>query len=195
MKKILVLLFLLISFNANAWLWIEPYAGYDIAINTEVTGADTSGITDLGYNGFVYGGRIGFAWKILLLGVDLNGMTGSSDIEISGTEYNQDVTKSNFGVFVGLNFDLTLIGFRAWVTYFFTNNLGFHNSDLSLTEAKGNGFGLGAGITFFKFLGLNFEYHFTSYDEFVYSDGTTDNDLEYKPSEIIISLSVPLNLF
>ncbi len=32
MKKILVLLFLLVSFNANAWLWIEPYAGYDLPL-------------------------------------------------------------------------------------------------------------------------------------------------------------------
>jgi len=182
MKKILLVLLLLVSFNANAWLWVEPYIGYDIGSKTEIANSSS----ELEYSGFTYGARLGWAWKILLLGVDLSGMSGTSTDE-AGLE--DDVSKSTFGAFAGVNFDLTVIGLRAWISYFFSNKLTFSNDN----EMSGGGFGIGVGITLLKFLGINFEYRGMDYDEFVIAGNT--NNFEYKPSEFVVSLSVPLDLF
>ena len=185
MKKILVALFLLFSVNANAWLWVEPYLGYDIGTKTTIS----PGTDELEYNGFIYGARLGWAWKILYLGVDLSGMTGSSTLSQTSGSIEEDVTKGTYGAFAGINIDLVAIGFRGWVSYFFSNKLSFEKGG----EMKGNGFGIGAGITLLKFLGINFEYRGNSFDELTSNQGNAT--IEYKPSEFVISLSVPLNLF
>jgi hypothetical protein len=187
MKKILVALFLLLSFNANAWLLVEPYIGYDIGTKSEITPSNPP--AELEYNGFIYGGRLGFVWKILMLGVDMSGMSGTATTTSTGIEIDKDVTKSSFGAFAGVNVDLTAIGLRAWVSYFFSNKLSFEDN----TELKGNGWGIGLGITLIKFLGINFEYRGNSFDELTSDLGNAT--VEYKPSEFVISLSVPLNLF
>jgi hypothetical protein len=190
MKKILVALFLLFSLNANAWLLIEPYIGGDIGTKSEITPWIPP--TEIEYNGFIYGGRLGFVWKILMLGVDMSGMSGNVNISDSGGEVEESATKSSFGAFAGVNIDLTAIGLRAWVSYFFSNKLSAE--EYFNTELKGNGWGIGAGITLIKFLGINFEYRGNSFDELTSNGGNAT--IDYKPSEFVISLSVPLlNLF
>lgn len=187
MKKIIAILFLLFSLNANAWLWLEPYIGYDIGTSSSVTAAAVP--TDAEYNGVIYGGRLGFAWKFLMLGVDMSGLSGNAKY---GSIEDIDVGKSSFGIYGGVNFDLVAIGLRAWVSYFFTNKLD-SKDNVGFDEMKGNGFGIGAGLTLIRFIGINFEYRMSNYDEIIVAGSNIGG--EYKPSEFVISLSVPLNLF
>lgn len=184
MKKIIVAMMLM--FTTNAGLLVEPYLGYDIGkFSTEISGTEFEWTT----NGPVVGGRLGYTFLTFMAGVDYSITTLDAEIDTAGyTSTLSDFDGNHLGIFAGVELPVLL---RAWATYFLSSKLTDNDDD----EYDGSGFGLGVGFTGLPFVSLNLEYRSMTYDEFTdVSAGTTSTDRDYDVSEILFTVSLPLDL-
>ncbi|RLA61857.1 MAG: hypothetical protein DRQ88_12210 [Epsilonproteobacteria bacterium] len=165
MKKILIILLFSYSSITHAGLLIEPYLGWDFGVGKTET-------TDVDFNSWDLGGRVGWIFKTLMVGVDADWKSMTPEFDsVEGATV--DVT--NFGVFIGAWLPL-MLNFR--VGYVFSSTWALENGD----EDKGQGFSAGVGARLF-FLALNVDYKYLTYDS------------ELSSNDILLSVSVPFNLF
>lgn len=175
-------LYLCLSASASSGVLVEPYLGFRVSGDTE-QGTNIEG----SYNGALYGARLGYQFLGFMGGLDYSLSNYEIDYDRpSGTSAKTD--SSNLGIFVGYDAPLLV---RAWATYFLSNKLDFESST---TEYSGSGYALGAGFTGLPFVSLNLEYRSLSYDEFDTSTTSGRLNPENDVSEIILSVSLPLDL-
>ena len=124
-----------------------------------------------------------------ICGVDYSITTLDAEIDTAGyTSTLSDFDGNHLGIFAGVELPVLL---RAWATYFLSSKLTDNDDD----EYDGSGFGLGVGFTGLPFVSLNLEYRSMTYDEFTdVSAGTTSTDRDYDVSEILFTVSLPLDL-
>lgn len=173
-------LYLCLCTTAFSGVLVEPYLGF------RVSGDTNQGTTDGSYNGALYGARLGYQFLGFMGGLDYS--QSSYDIDYDGTTVDSKTDSSNLGIFVGYDAPLLV---RAWATYFLSNKLDFSSSS---TEYSGSGYALGAGFTGLPFVSLNLEYRSISFDEFENSTISGALNPSSDASEIILSVSLPLDL-
>ena len=193
------LFFAMIS-ASHAGLLIEPYLGYAIGGDGESTFTPTT--VNHTYSGLNYGARLGYSNLGFMIGLDYS--ASSHDLEgkiTSSPTYSakDGIDRSQIGIFVGFNFPVML---RAWGTYYF--GAGFDGADAEKSGDQvydntdevgdGSGYGLGVGFTGLPFVSINAEYRTFEYDTSNHGAATVANFAGAKLSEILLSISLPLNI-
>ncbi|RLA61856.1 MAG: hypothetical protein DRQ89_10585 [Epsilonproteobacteria bacterium] len=191
---ILVSFFFLTSV-AQAGFLIEPYVGYGFGITGEDPNVEASRDTEVTYNGFDAGMRIGFRMSNFTFGVDGDYMSEKADYELSTGTAHPERQKYNFGAFAGLIFGEW--SFRA--TWYWDSTWKFKSDDLisfnpGMKEnisykTTGEAFGLGIGWQFMEYFALNIDYRMFFYSEL---DGATVE--KFNPGEIVLSFGFPFDL-
>jgi len=195
--KIFLLSFFLFSLNASAGILIEPYLGYAILGNGEVSISNTKYDND--YASLTFGGRLGLQHLGFMMGADYSIQNFEMESTTGSTTYNDDVKKKQFGIFVGYNFPILL---RVWGTYFISSS--FEGDDAVSSTNRydsndelndGNGFGLGVGYRPISFVSINLEYRKFEYDTWeVAGVEATNMTKDQTLSEILLSVSLPFNV-
>ena len=172
LKKIIVSIFLISSFSANAGLLLDPYVGMGNAKST----FDAASLDDTNDNATVLGARVGYSFLLFSLGADYQMAT------IDGS------TRNNLSAFVG--FDLPIL-LRVWAEY--TLNSSVDNDDLpsSVDVTFNDGYSVGVGFTGFPLISVNLEIEQTNY---TYENYPVVGDLDVSSAAYILSVSFPLNL-
>lgn len=168
---IVIILGLLISLQTLAGISIEPFVGYNLGSQIDVTpGKDYNGGTGLGY-----GGKFAFENDKshgLSFGLDYL----KSDIDISGLDKNAKT--DDFGVYLGYKLPAFL---KFYGEYIFSSS-GDTEVEGRNRNLSGTGWKLGMGTTIIPFIDLNLDYRQISYDNV---------DL----SAVMFSASWPIHLF
>jgi len=173
-------LFLTNTVYAGAGFLVEPYLGYGF----QVTGEDPAlGVfidepAQVSYNGFDIGARIGFRMDKFLIGVDGDYMSFKAEYETGGTTERREVKKYQFGGYAGIK----LNNFSLRATWYFTANWEFREDGGSY---RGDGWGVGAGYKFWKYIAVNLDYRMFNYDT---------GYGRFEPGEIILAVSLPFDL-
>ena len=172
LKKIIVSIFLISSFSANAGLLLDPYVGMGNAKST----FDAASLDDTNDNATVLGAGVGYSFLLFSLGADYQMAT------IDGS------TRNNLSAFVG--FDLPIL-LRVWAEY--TLNSSVDNDDLpsSVDVTFNDGYSVGVGFTGFPLISVNLEIEQTNY---TYENYPVVGDLDVSSAAYILSVSFPLNL-
>lgn len=172
LKKIIVSIFLISSFSANAGLLLDPYVGMGSVKNT----LDAASLDDTNDNATVLGARVGYSFLLFSLGADYQMAT------IDGS------TRTNLSAFAG--FDLPIL-LRVWAEY--TLNSSVDNDDLpsSVDVTFNDGYSVGVGFTGFPLISVNLEIEQTNY---TYENYPVVGDLDVSSAAYILSVSFPLNL-
>lgn len=199
-KSFLILFFLslfVFSGNTKAGILVEPYLGYSLA----GSGDSTFGTTkyDHSYSTPTLGGRLGYGMLGFMAGIDYSMQTFGLESEVGSTKFDDDVSKSQLGIFVGYQLPILL---RVWGTYFLSSKIEGDDSQASGTLfdsryefSDGGGYALGAGFTGLPFVSINLEYRTLEYDKGELSGATITNYNEKLDlSEILLSVSLPLDL-
>lgn len=206
------LVFLLMSFfafapHSRAGILIEPYLGYSFAGSGDMSLTDTSnGQTtqyDQDFSTVTYGGRLGYQTFGLMLGIDYSMQSFDMTSTVGSIEVEDGVERSQLGIFVGYELPILL---RAWATYYVNATMDGTDAPSSgnqiysnTSEFKdGKGYALGVGFTGLPFISINLEYRTMEYDTYAVSnieltDAVYSDKLDL--SEILLSVSLPLNLF
>lgn len=201
LTKSFIILFVLSLFafsnTSNAGIHVEPYLGYSLA----GSGDSTFGTTkyDHSYATPTIGGRLGYNMLGLMAGVDYSMQTFGLESEVGSTTFDDDVSKSQLGIFVGYELPILL---RVWGTYFLSSKIEGDDSQTAGTLidsryefSDGGGYALGAGFTGLPFVSINLEYRTLEYDKGEISGATITNYNEKLDlSEILLSVSLPLDL-
>jgi hypothetical protein len=181
------------SVSANAKLLLEPHLGFN------VHGAGAKGTDAVTYNGSQYGARVGFQSLGFMGGLDYTHSTYTNTTKpISGTSESDDKKRDEFGVFAGYKFPILL---RAWVGY----NFLAKETQTALSASSGKRVGdynkghsteLGVGFTGLPFVSINLSYKMLSYNTGYDSASNKTQALnpKYEPKEIVLGISIPLNL-
>lgn len=179
MRNILLALLFVFS-TAQAGLLVEPYIGYGItALESDNNGSGSS--VELGITGQSLGFRGGYSFLGFFAALDYE--MGSRSLEVdagaAGTLSVLDKDVTNVGLAVG--YDLPIIPLRVWGKYIMKSEY----KDSSATW-KGDGMGVGIGLTFLPIIDINIEYKKIAFDEGL---GGTASELDGQ--EIFLSLSAP----
>jgi opacity protein-like surface antigen len=189
MKKILAaLLVTFVCASAQASLYVEPYLGYRVSGSgkQKVLGSEDK----YDFKGPVMGTRLGYG--ILGFSAGLEYSLSSFDLEEDfGTKTKYETDGRDIGVFA--SFELPIL-FRVWATYHFSSQWKVKDG-ASKDKFKGNGFSLGAGYTGLPFVVLNLELKKLTFDEIAGVDLPTAGIDKFESTEIILSVSLPLNFF
>lgn len=186
MKKLILLLSLvLISFQANAGILIEPYYGM---INSGSVEGD--GDFEEDYTGTEMGARLGWTSLGLQLGVDYRIHSIEFETRISGFDVDFDVEHTGMYAFIGYQFPVM---FRLYGAYAISGNGGYTATvNGAETEVDYEGFNstiLGASYTGLPFVAINFEVVNFEWDED--EDGNEESN---EWSHYLLSVSIPISL-
>lgn len=165
---------------AQASLLIEPHLGFN------VHGGGDVGATEYDYNGAQLGLRLGYQNLGFMGGLDLTHSNFDLEGETNGVKTTSEMSRNEWGVFVGYNLPILL---RAWGAYYFSNTT---KNDATSAEYSGNTKELGIGFTGLPFLSLNLMYRMVTYDELKVGSVKTDPDMDFK--EIVLGVSLPFTL-
>lgn len=161
----------LMSSNALAGFYIEPYVGYE---SGEV-GDDKMTSTN-------FGGK---------LGMDMLGFAGGADVMLGSMSVTDDATDDSttyngqdLGVFAQFTFPILL---KLSATYFVQSQAKHDETTIS-----GSGTKVGIGYTGLPFVSINFDMINMNYDELKTDAGTFDVDSDRK--SWMLSLSMPFSL-
>lgn len=200
-----VLCFLaLIPVIGNASLHLDPFLSYRTG-SYQIPYA-TGGKNEYDISGSEMGLRVGFSKLGFMAGLQYSvgqtedkqtaALTGGT-IKSGKDEYDTTAT----GLFVGFS---GIPFFRVWGTYFFnykweTTAANASRGSLVGDYYKGTGYSLGVGFTGIPFLSLNLEYRLSTVTKMktggLYYDLPQGNIKEVEMQEILLGVSVPLNLF
>jgi hypothetical protein len=178
MKILITITTLLFTSLASAGILIEPQLGYAFSHKLKqtvtITLGNASGTVNADSSGTALevGGRFGYQAFGLMLGGSY--MKGFSD------------KGSNLGAFVGYSAPILL---RAWAGYNFDSKVNY-GSD----AATGKSIEFGVGYTALPLLSLNFVYRKYDMDKLTHL-GVTYNTSGVTPTELMIAISAPFNLF
>ncbi|MFP5490572.1 MAG: outer membrane beta-barrel protein [Bacteriovoracia bacterium] len=190
MKFVVALIALIsVTFTAHAGLLIEPVLGYNVISKFD---------DDSGGSGSAFGGRLGYQYLGLQLGIDY--LNSTMDSKIDNAE--NDFKTNEFGAFVGFEFP---VFFRIYAGYVFSassDKLKILDTDDDMIDtfeySKGTGPKFGIGFTGLPFVDINFEMRTIDYSTAEVMDGATglksDDDTGLKVAAYMLSLSIPLNL-
>lgn len=173
LKKIIVSIFILSSFTANAGFLLDPYVGMGSVTSTLDAASFSDESTD---NMSVLGARVGYSFLLFSLGADYQMAT------IDGSSRN------SLSAFAG--FDLPVL-LRVWAEY--TLNSSFDDDDLASSVDVGfdSGYSVGVGFTGFPLVSVNLEIEQTNY---TYENVPLVGDMDVSSAAYILSVSFPLNL-
>lgn len=158
--------------HPGAGFLIEPYLGYGFQIAGK---DDPNKVEDTSYHGVDIGARIGFRLGRFMIGVDGDYMSAKVDYSTSG---RADLKKYNFAAYAGLIFgDFSVRGSWIWTT-----NWDFKDNAALNGNYKGDGWGVGAGWKFLKYMAVNIDYRMYSLDG------------GFKPGELLFGISLPFDL-
>ncbi len=175
---LVVLVFFVVPFSANAGFHLEPYIGKSLSGDwTQGTEGDAK-MTDFGvklgyqaYSGFQIGGEL---------------QMGVGEFENFSTA---DAAQAAFGFYLGYQ---SSMGLRAYAHYLFSSAAVF--DDLNQTQIAGKGFKLGVGYSLLSWLAVNLEYHTMTYDQFKTNlTGFTELTPEFENNFVMVVLSFPFN--
>lgn len=190
MKFVVAFIALLsVTFAAQAGLLVEPVLGYNVISKFD---------DDSGGSGSAFGGRLGYQYLGLQLGIDYLNSTMDSKID----DAQNDFKTNEFGAFVGFEFP---VFFRVYAGYVFaasSDKLKVLDTDDDINDefeyTKGTGPKFGIGFTGLPFVDINFEMRTIDYATVEMTDGATglktDDDDGFKVTAYLVSLSIPLNL-
>ncbi len=193
-KKIIFLLgFMGVLGTAQASFLIEPHLGYNVS-----GGQASYNGAKLDYSGLQYGARLGMQYLGLMGGFaynhgtfDLKETTIASGASVTGAQKQDDI-----GLFVGYNAPILL---RAWLGYFFSSKMTQTETNGSGTNGdwyKGTVTEIGVGFTPLPLVSLNLVYRMGSFDKTYNAATSAESSLatDYKPTEIVIGVSLPFTL-
>lgn len=172
-KNLLVLLFFAFVMQAKAAVMIEPYVGY--AVNGNI---DVSGGSDEDYTGTTLGGRL--AWK--QLGLFVGGDIRRSTYDVDG----DDLTETLYSAVVGYEFPILV---RVYGQYILGGE-GTIDKTIDTDLSDPSGTILGVGFTGLPFVSLNLEMVNYKYDTVETGPFESDSD----SSHYLLSVSLPIDL-
>ncbi len=189
---VILVSFFFITSTVQAGFLIEPYVGYGFRVKGEDPNVVSGTDTEVTYNGFDVGMRLGFRMSYFTLGIDGDYMSHKVQYEDVGRVERQ---KYNYGAFAGLIFGEW--SFRA--TWYWQSTWKFKGDELvgsdsrmgsnSSYKTNGQAFGVGVGWQFMKYFAVNVDYRQFYYDEL----GGVDVE-KFVPGEMVISFSLPFDL-
>lgn len=174
--------FIFFSPAAKADLLIEPVIGYNFNTKVDFEGGENYS----GGMGPAFGGRLGYQNLGLQLGVDYL----SSVVDMDDNDFDDDVTMSEIGGFVGFKFPILL---RAYAGYIFSatgDSKSATGENMEFT--KGSGYKAGLGFTGLPFININVEYRSGTFDEVKVGTVELDDGATYQ--SIMLALSLPLTI-
>lgn len=189
MKLIVAFLALFsITFTAQAGLLIEPVVGYNVISKFD---------DDSGGSGSAFGGRLGYQYLGLQLGIDYLNSTMDSKIDNAKSDFKTN----EFGAFVGFEFPIFLRVYAGYVFAASSDKMKILDTDDDINDeyeySKGTGPKFGIGFTGLPFIDINFEMRSIKYANIDITDGATgtktEDDEGLKTVAYLVSLSVPLN--
>ncbi|MCB0414631.1 MAG: hypothetical protein KDD50_09870 [Bdellovibrionales bacterium] len=164
----------LISFEAQAGIYIEPYLGYNGG--TLSTTVSSVAISDA-LSGTMFGARVGYSIPTLWVGLDYSMASGLQSYAASQASLGSSADISRTGITAGFTL-IPMFDFMAG--YVMSSKI-----KMGSTELSGKGVKLGLGWTMLPLISLVFEYQTLSYDNVsVFTDST----------ETVLSASVSLPL-
>lgn len=174
-KLRIVILGLMLSLNSIAGISIEPLVGYNLATELDVGGG---GKNYNGGDGFGYGGKLGYEMD------KSRGFSGGldylrSDIDMSSSDIDSNVTSDEWGVYVGYKMAVL---FKFYGEYIFSASGDTEIESRNRNLSSGTGWKLGVGSTIIPFIDMNLDYREISYDKIDFS-------------AVMFSLSWPIHLF
>jgi hypothetical protein len=181
------------SFSANAKLLFEPHLGFNSH------GVGTKGTDVVTYNGTQVGARLGFQSFGIMGGLDYtHSIYTTTTTPPIGTSEKDAKTREELGAFVGYKLPVLL---RAWVGYNFLakekqTSLGPTSGTKAGNYNKGHSTEIGVGFTGFPIVSINLSYKMLSYDKNFDPGANTTSAInpKYEPKEIVLGVSIPLNL-
>lgn len=200
MRKILTaILFMSIFSTANAGLLLEPYLGYAISGEGDMTEDGTSFKSE--YSGLTYGGRVGWSSFGFMGGIDYSLSSYDVETKFNASTAKDGMDRSQMGIFVGFKFPVLL---RVWGTYFISADMegadaqavsGAQVFDSRHKLEDGSGFGLGVGLSLMPFVSVNLEYRTIEYDKLSQAGvNVTTITEKMNMDEILLSVSLPIDL-
>ena len=187
--NVIFLTFFFFSSFAQASSLVEPYMGPSITGGGDLTiGSDK---TILEFSTFKKGIRVGYEHLIAIFGVDYS----FSSFHVTKNELDrEEVSRSNFGLFAGVDIPLA---FRAWMTWIMRSKLeGRVDQAIFAHDAmfRGQGQSIGVGFSPLPFVSFNIEYISVKYGDYQRNGVDVENyNDELNLHEIFLSISVPLN--
>lgn len=178
-------IFTLITLSTQAGVLIEPHFGYVLSGNAD------RGTDKTKFNGPEYGARLGAQKYGLMGGLDYTHSSFTYKTT-AGSIGNDDKKHDQVGAFIGYKFPILV---RIWGTYYFydkTTQTANGANENSGYWTKGHGSELGVGYTGLPFLSVNLQYRQTNHD----TQSGTNSSLNptWKTSEVVLGISIPLNL-
>jgi hypothetical protein len=179
MKKIILALTLVFTFSvAQAGILIEPYMGYGItALESDNGGGGLP--VEWGVKGQSLGVRAGVSYLGFFGALDYE--MGSRDFTVDAGSASVTVSEkdlTNVGLAIG--YDVPIIPIRVFGKYIMSATWEEGSS-----EWKGNGLGVGVGLTILPIVDINIEYKKLTFDEGL---GAAT---EVTGQEIFLSISAP----
>ena len=190
MTKIIALIILLFSFNANAGVYVEPYAGTETG---EVTGKSYAGTTetkvDKDWSGSSYGLKLGYAFLDQTFGIGLDYMSGSytGEDNVDPTLADVDYDGEDIGAFVFLDLPLFV---KLQATYFFSSTFDGTEDSIGKATYEGSGYKAGISFTMIPFIGINVDFIQLNYDDV---DNPTLTKIDIDRESVLVSGSLRLD--
>lgn len=181
----------LTSVAASAGLLVEPHLGYNLHSSTK-KGTDT-----ISSNGAQYGARLGVQHLGIMGGLDYTHSNYTAETKpTSGASDKDEKKRDELGLFVGYKFPVMV---RAWVGYNFLakesqKTLGPTSGTKVGEYYKGHSTEIGVGFTGLPFVSINLSYKMLSYNKQNDTVTTTALNPKFEPKEVILGVSIPLNL-
>ena len=190
-KKILMawLVLFALSSTANAGFLFEPYVGYNTDLKGEWEEWENTPEKKFSWNTYQVGGRLGWIFKWIGIGVEFDWM--QPKVKWEDIDDEQKISMSDIGAFLGL-----YLGRRGqWIIrgkYLFvsTAKSDFNPAGASVPatwEYKGSGWGVGFGYRFFNWLALNLDWTQKTYDEL----SGDKNVPKWNVGDLLVSISLP----
>ena len=181
--KILIYCLLLLSLPAQAGILMEPYAGYAQSLSDSNAGyLDTS----LSYSSPFVGAKLGFTAFGLSGGVDVVYQRDHLRAKNQYQNLRPRFKRADTGVFLG--FRLPAL-FRFYGKYILSSE--FETDIWDAVEPSGAALGIGYPLALFS---INVEYRNLSWEKIDTYQGRRDVSEETKLSDILLSISLPINL-
>lgn len=190
MYKWLSLFILVLSFQAKAGVFVEPFLGYDQStLKVEASGI-SSGSTSSGVD---YGLKLGYAFhQGFWLGVDYTGGSGTTKSDTAGVD-NTDYSKTAIGALVGYSAGR----FNFWAGYGFSDKVTVKSSGSPDTEMTGTNMKIGAGVLAVNHVAINLDYVIPKYTKSTTSgteSNISDTYSKFDTSGFMLSVSFPFDL-
>lgn len=174
----------------KAGILVEPR----LALN--LSGSGSNNTTKFSYGGTQYGLRLGGDFLGFMGGFDVN--ASSFTLKRTTTQvYSDDMSRTEYGVFVGYNFPILL---RAWAAYYFDSTATDQDSGgltVSGYKYSGSSFEIGVGYTALPFISINAIYKVNSISKETSNVGVVTNysgASAIANNEILLGVSLPISL-